>query len=77
MDLRRKGGEEMKKIDYRKLIKYKGQLLFAEEILKICDYSPKTGINDTFLAQVGIIKQILGTHPRQWLVSQRWGVFGE
>jgi len=63
-------------IDYCKLARYKGKTLLAKEILEICGYSPKTGINDTFLAQNKIIKRIQGTYPARWVVSQDWGIFG-
>lgn len=57
-------------IDYRKLAEYKGQSLTAKEILKICGYSPKTGIHDCMLVRKKIITPVFGTYPRRWLVSE-------
>lgn len=66
----------MGQIDYRNLARYKGETLLAKEILKICGYSPKTGINDTYLAQNKIIVPVLGTYPTRWFVKEYWGIFG-
>ena len=63
-------------IDYRKLARYKGQTLTAKEILKICGYSSRTSINDTYLAHNNIITPIRGTFPTRWVISEQWHLFG-
>jgi len=52
--------EEMNAIEYRLslLAPYKGQELTAEQILKICEYNPKTALTDTIIQKHGYIQAV-------------------
>lgn len=55
----------------KKLAPFKGQELTTEQILHICDYSPKTSLCDTLIFKRGLIKNI---KPERWCncPKERW-----